>query len=148
LIVIKKKIRIILINSTQNAHSERNTRHRHGGDRSPNKTNDKVIDTDICTNLARDSDLPFDSGEEDKGDGNAPQVVGETPGAPKAKRVQSRLETPNEEEQPLDVQGALRILCDEADIQQRYTRETFDLIRHLREDNGQLSKELEMVKAS
>jgi hypothetical protein len=127
---------------------KRNTRRTRGGDASPNKTNDKATDTNVRTTLVRDSDLPFDSGEEDKGGRNAPQVTMETPRAPKAKRVQSRPETPNEEEEEqLDVQGTLRILCDEADIQRRYTRETLDLCSHLREANKQLSEELEKVKA-
>jgi hypothetical protein len=98
----------------------RNTRRTRGGDASPDKTNDITTDTDAPTTL----------------------IAMETPGAPKAKRVQSRPETPNEEEELLDVQGTLRSLCDEANqqrnLQQKFIREIFSQYNDLREENKQL----------
>jgi hypothetical protein len=128
----------------------RNTRRTRGGDASPN-TSDKTTNTSFRTTLVHDLDLPSDSRGEEKGN-NASQTTVETPGAPKAKRVQSRPETPNEEEeeQLLDVQGTLRALCDEVemqrDIQRKYTIEIMSQYSQLREENKQLSEELERVK--
>jgi hypothetical protein len=111
----------VLFNSTQNAQWGK----KHA---SLDKTKEKPIVTDARTTLIYESDMPFDGEEEGKGSRDVTEALMETPGALRARRVQRRPVTPNEdqreEEQLLDVQGTLRILWEEANKQRKYTIET------------------------
>jgi hypothetical protein len=83
----------------------KNTRRTRGGNASPDETKEKAIATDARTTLIPDSNIPFDSGEEGEGNRDALEAIIETPGALKARRVQQRPETPNEDQQVFEVQS-------------------------------------------
>jgi hypothetical protein len=136
----------------------KNTRRTRGGNASLDKTKEKAIATDARTTLTHDPDVPFGSREEGDGSRDATERTMETPGAPKARRVQRRPETPNEdqreEEQLLEVQSTLGILWDAANEQRTSITEiarSYGLLQEanksLSEANKVLWEELEKVKA-
>jgi hypothetical protein len=140
----------------------RNTRRTRGGNASNDKTKDKATDANVYTTLVYNSDEPNDSREEGRNNKDATEAI-EAPGAPKAKRVQQRPETPRpetpikeqeEEEIEYEVQGTFRYLLDLADGYDRVITELDKRNKDCQEANKSLLgankllwEELQKVKA-
>jgi Tfp pilus assembly protein PilE len=132
----------------------KNTRRTRGQNASLDKTKDKATDTNVYTTLARDSDVSFDDRGEGEGSRDALETTIETPGAPKATRVQRRPETPNEDHQTYEVQGTLRILLDTVNQQREDISEVagghkiiYEIVKSLTVANQAFCGELDKIKA-